>query len=87
MGKTKRKKNGDATAYALCVSNEGTEVSLEPLKLYQIVEPERNDPSDWIRVIDESGEDYLYPAANFVLLTLPDDVEEIVEEVFNSSTV
>ncbi|MDQ3747193.1 MAG: hypothetical protein M3444_22710 [Acidobacteriota bacterium] len=83
---TRRKKNRDATTYALCVNNEGTEVSLEPLKLYQIVEPEPNDPPDWIRIIDESGEDYIYPAANFVLLTLPDDVEEIVEEVFNSAT-
>lgn len=82
---TRRKRNKAATTYALCVSNEGTEVSLEPLKLYQIVEPEPNDPADWIRVIDESGEDYIYPAANFVLLKLPDDVEEIVEEVFNSS--
>lgn len=84
---TLRKKNRNATTYALCINNEGTEVSLEPLKLYQIVEPERNDPADWIRVIDESGEDYVYPAANFVLLTLPDDVEEIIEEVFNSPAV
>jgi hypothetical protein len=83
---TRGKKNKEATPYALCIDNEGTEVSLEPLKLYQIVEPEPNDPTDWIRVIDESGEDYVYPAANFVLLTLPDDIEEIVEEVFNSAT-
>jgi hypothetical protein len=84
---TRGKKNKKATLYALCIDNEGTEVSLEPLKLYQIVEPERNDSADWIRVIDESGEDYLYPAANFVLLTLPGDVEEIVEEVFNSASI
>jgi hypothetical protein len=82
---TRRKKSKAATQYALCVGNEGNEVSLELLKLYQITEPEPNDPAGWIRVVDESGEDYVYPAANFVLLTLPVEIEEIVEGAFNSS--
>jgi hypothetical protein len=85
MTRSKRKK--EATPYALCVGNQGNEVSLELLKLYQIVEPEPNDPADWIRVVDESGEDYVYPAANFVLVKLPLDVEEIVAEAFNSAPV
>jgi primosomal protein N' len=80
-----RRKKKDATGYALCVGNEGNEVSLELLKLYQIVEPEPNDPPDWLRVIDESGEDYVYPAASFVVLTLPGDVEERVAGAFNSA--
>jgi hypothetical protein len=84
---TRRKKGKDAKSYALCVANEGTEVSLELLKLYQLAEPEPNDSADWIRVVDESGEDYLYPAANFVLLKLPGDVEDIVAEAFNSAVV
>ena len=82
-----KKKNRAVTPYALCVSNEGNEVSLELRKLYQIVEPELNDPADWIRVVDESGEDYTYPAANFVLLTLPEEVEEIIEETFDVPVV
>ena len=77
----------EAKQYALCVANEGTEVSLELLKLYRIAAPEPNDPADWLRVVDESGEDYLYPAANFVLLKLPGDAEEIVAEAFNSAVV
>lgn len=84
---TPRKKNKAATPYALCVNNEGNEVSLERLKLYRIGEPEPNDPADWVRVVDESGEDYVYPAANFVVVTLPGDVEEIVEGAFNSAVV
>ena len=84
---TRRKSNKNATPYALCVGNEGNEVSLELLKLYRIVEPEPNDPADWVRVIDESGGDYVYPAANFVLLTLPGDAEELVAEAFNSAAV
>lgn len=83
----RRKKNGTVTPYALCVGNEGNEISLELRKLYQIVDPEPNDPADWIRVVDESGEDYIYPAANFVLLTLPEDVEEIVEETFDAPVI
>jgi hypothetical protein len=84
---TRSKKQKDAKPYALCVSNEGTEVSLELLKLYQIAEPEPNDPADWIRVVDESGEGYIYPAANFVLLKLPGDVQEVVAEAFNSAVI
>ncbi|HYH84170.1 MAG TPA: hypothetical protein VEX60_01740 [Pyrinomonadaceae bacterium] len=83
----RRKKNRAVTPYALCIGNEGNEVSLERRKLYQIVEPEPNDPADWIRVVDESGEDYIYPAANFVLLTLPEEIEEIVEETFAAPVV
>jgi hypothetical protein len=82
---TRSRKKKDANGYALCVGNEGNEVSLERLKLYRIVGPEPNDPADWLRVIDESGEDYVYPAANFVLLTLPGDVEEKVAGAFNSA--
>ncbi len=82
---TQSKRNRATTPYALCVGNEGNEISLELRKLYQVVGPEPNDPADWIRVIDESGEDYIYPAANFVLLTLPEDIKEIVEETFNAA--
>jgi len=73
-----------ANAYALCVNNDGYEAALELRKLYQVVPPEKNDPADWLRIVDESGEDYLYSGERFVLLTLPHDVEEIVEETFSS---
>jgi len=82
-----RRKKKHATPYALCVDNGSNEVSLELLKLYRIVEPEPNDPADWLRVIDESGENYVYPAAKFVVFKLPDDVEEIVAGAFNSAVV
>jgi len=68
--------------YALCVNNTGYEASLELRKLYQVAPPEANDPKDWLRIIDESGEDYLFSSERFVLLTLPRDVEHIVEETF-----
>ena len=59
------------TGFAVCLSNRGYAASLEVRKLYPVV----NDPdaaaNDLIRVIDESGEDYLYPARLFQRLTLP----------------
>ena len=75
-------RNHGQIAYALCVNNQDNEASLELRKLYQIVEPEPNDPESWLRVIDESGEDYLYSAERFLVLTLPREAEQIVEETF-----
>jgi hypothetical protein len=49
----------------VCVSNEGYEASLEPRKLYELAPAEANDPTGWLRVVDESGEDYLYPTKLF----------------------
>ena len=65
--------------YALCIDNKGFEAALELRKLYQIVKPEKNDPADWLRIVDESGEDYLYSGIRFVTLTLPREVQRIVE--------
>ena len=60
--------------FALCVRNEGAE-DLEIRKIYQILPDARAAKDKHIRVIDESGEDYLYPADYFVPLTLPREVE------------
>ncbi len=69
-------------AYALCVNNEGYEASLELRKLYQVVTPESNDPDEWLRIVDESGEDYLYSGERFLLITLPRDMQAAVEATF-----
>jgi len=56
---------------ALCLRNKGYEVSLERRKIYQVV-PDRDAATHGqLRVIDESGEDYLYPATLFVPIKLP----------------
>ena len=55
----------------LCLRNKGYEVSLERRKIYQVL-PDRDAAAHGqLRVIDESGEDYLYPATFFARLTLP----------------
>ena len=57
--------------FVICIQNEGYEVSLEKGKVYQIKEYKRADKKKYIRIIDESGEDYLFPKEYFVSIHLP----------------
>ena len=56
--------------YYVCVSNEGYGASLEPRKIYRVLSDVIAEKHGMVRVIDESGEGYLYPAAYFVAITL-----------------
>jgi hypothetical protein len=56
--------------YALCVENEDYEIVLHLGKPYKVIRPRKNDPEYFFRVIDEEGEDYLYPRRWFVPLVL-----------------
>ena len=59
-----------ASRFVLCIRSEGSD-DLEPRKVYQVL-PDRAAVRDgYVRVIDESGEDYLYPAEYFVRVKLP----------------
>ncbi|CAA9365036.1 MAG: hypothetical protein AVDCRST_MAG89-4023 [uncultured Gemmatimonadetes bacterium] len=62
--------------FALCVRNEGYPASLEIRKLYPVLPDLDAAEHGLIRVVDESGEDYLYPADNFLMIPLSRDVEE-----------
>jgi hypothetical protein len=63
---------------ALCLRNKGYEVSLERRKIYQVL-PDRDAAAHGqLRVIDESGEDYLYPAKFFALFKLPRTIRRAV---------
>jgi hypothetical protein len=61
--------------YAVCLRNTGFAASLEVRKLYRVVEDADAAANNLVRVIDESGEDYLYPARLFKPLTLPAEVQ------------
>jgi hypothetical protein len=65
--------------FMICIDNEGTPASLEIGKLYEVL-PAEKPARDMglIRVIDESGEDYLYPAAFFVNVRLPQSAKEAI---------
>ena len=60
-----------AKKLVICLENEGYEVSLERRKIYQALPDSDAAKHRQIRVIDESGEDYLYPAAMFAAVELP----------------
>ncbi len=49
------------TQFAVCIKNEGYPVSLEVRKIYRVITYTHAAEHQYIRVIDESGEDYLYP--------------------------
>ncbi|MFZ0420720.1 MAG: hypothetical protein WAM04_21645 [Candidatus Sulfotelmatobacter sp.] len=64
--------------FVVCVKNKGYAASLELRKLYEAVSDGVAAELHQIRVIDESGEDYLYPQEYFVPVRLPESVERAV---------
>lgn len=64
------KKNGK-TEFALCLNNDGYPASLEIGKVYRIVHDADAAREGYIRVIDESGEDYAFAASRFYVIDLP----------------
>ena len=67
-------------SFVLCVENEGFEVSLEKRKVYLRLAGEPDGDDRLIRVIDESGEDYLFPSEYFVPIILPKAATAVFEE-------
>jgi len=57
--------------FVVCLKNNSYEASLEPRKIYQVLPDQEAESHKMIRVIDESGEDYLFPAALFSPISLP----------------
>jgi archaellum component FlaG (FlaF/FlaG flagellin family) len=64
--------------FVVCVKNKGYAASLELRKLYQLVVDGDAAKVGQIRVVDESGEDYLYPEEYFVPVELPQSAEKAV---------
>jgi len=56
--------------FVLCIRNDGCD-DLEPRKVYQVLEDASAMRERHLRVVDESGEDYLYPAEYFIPIELP----------------
>ena len=64
--------------FVLCVRNEQYPASLELRKLYSVVPDPAASKHDLVRIVDESGEDYLYPADYFIALRLPASVKTAI---------
>ena len=67
-----------AKKFVVCLRNSGYEVSLERRKIYQVLPDPDAAKHRQIRVIDESGDDYLYSASYFTPIELPQPVRKAV---------
>jgi hypothetical protein len=64
-------KENDQPKFAVCVDNEGYPASLELRKIYRVLPDKKAAKHSLMRVVDESGEDYLYPDRFFISIRLP----------------
>jgi hypothetical protein len=64
------------SSFVVCVNNAGCPASLELHKIYRVVPDEDAAADGDIRVVDESGEDYLYPTSCFAPIKVPAAVEK-----------
>ena len=67
-----------AKQFAVCLKNDGYEVCLERRKIYQVLPDPDAAKHKQVRVIDESGEDYLYPQSFFAPIELPQPIRRAV---------
>lgn len=68
-----RRKQADRR-FVLCVKNDDCD-DLEKRKVYRMIVDSKAEKEGYLRVIDESGDDYLYPASYFVQVELPREAE------------
>src|SRR6266849_10847877 len=69
------KRGKQETHFAVCVNNRGYEASLEAGKLYRVIPDDEAASHGYVRVIDESGEDYGYSASRFFPIEVPQALE------------
>ena len=62
--------------FAVCIRNDGYPASLEVRKLYQLIPDHIAAAQHYVRIVDESGEDYLYPEDYFMPVELPPSVRD-----------
>ena len=67
------KKEKQRLDFVLCIRNDGSD-DLEPRKIYPVLPDRTASLEGYVRVVDESGEDYLYPAEYFVAVRLPEAI-------------
>ena len=70
-----KKKSTRKNYFVVCVRNDGYPASLERRKIYRALHDQDAAQHRYLRVVDESGEDYLYPAKLFEAISLPISLE------------
>jgi hypothetical protein len=71
-----KRRSKQENQFAVCINNEGYEASLEAGKLYRVIPDDEAASHGYIRVIDESGEDYGYSVSRFFPLEVPQALEK-----------
>lgn len=66
----------DKPRVAVCITSEGYATSLVPRRLHQLSPDEKASSKGLVRVIDDTGEDYLFPTSMFEEIDLPDPIRE-----------
>jgi hypothetical protein len=64
--------------FVVCIRNSNYKASLEVGKIYRVLPDAKGEEHRLLRIIDESGEDYLYPKKYFVPIEVPEPVERIL---------
>ena len=81
------KKRSTKERFVICIDNSDYPASLELHKIYTVLPDERAAADDFIRVVDESGEDYLYSAKRFVSVQLPERVKQSIIRKVRETTM
>jgi hypothetical protein len=76
------KRNKTTQTYAVCINNESNPASLQLRKLYPVLPDSDAEGHGQIRVIDEDGEDYLYPADCFIVVRLDHQIVAALDATF-----
>jgi hypothetical protein len=71
--------------FAVCVDNSEYPASLEIHKIYRVVPDQDAERDGDLRIVDESGEDYVYPAKYFIAMDLPQETERVLMDSFESN--
>jgi hypothetical protein len=72
------KEKNSETQFVVCVKNDDYAASLEVRKIYRVIPDDGGAKHQLVRVVDESGEDYLYPVDYFVPLELPESIVKVL---------
>jgi len=75
------KKRISSKEYVVCIDNTGYEVSLEPGKIYQVLPDSFGTAHGYLRVIDDSGEDYLFESEHFFPIKLPPKLQKALKSL------
>jgi hypothetical protein len=67
--------------FVICIENGEYAGTLELRKVYEVLEDSAASARDCTRIIDESGEDYLYPTSWFVPVAVPENIEELLHDL------